>query len=244
MGTDRIAVVTASYGGFDRVRAQAAQDFAADWYAFTDDPRADVPAPWTAIVRKPPTEGAHHPRVTARWHKMHPHLAVTGYDRVIWLDANMEVTTSGFIGGVLASMHDGIAVWKHPHRDCIYDEARVCDTLPKYRGLPQLAQVSEYKNEGFPRHGGLYALGTIGWDVTDPHVRELAEQWWDEAQRWHAGGRPTIDQLSFPVVCRRNGAQPGTFPISQIERAPRVQPPTPYLSNRWLRIWPHELADQ
>ena len=49
---------------------------------------------------------------------------------------------------------------------------------------------------------------------------------------------PIQDQISFPVVCRRLGINPGTFPFSQIQRTETGSEGW-VLVNNWLSIWPH-----
>lgn len=151
---------------------------------------------------------------------------------VIWIDANMQVTAASFAREAVAAVGDGVAVWKHPERSCIYEEAVASLRLApaKYGHLPILEQVASYHREGHPVDGGLYATGTIVWDTNDRRVRRLGADWLAECRRW-----TYQDQLSFPVVCRRLGVTPGMFPVGQVtSRGGRK-----LLHNRWLRIHPH-----
>jgi hypothetical protein len=224
----RACVVTACYGGVDTVlRRPATQDIPVDWVCFTDQPDLAVPAPWQ-VVHAPPRFA--HPGLAAKVHKTTPTVDATD---VVWIDASIEVTSRSFVRAALAARHDGIATFKHPRRQCIYDEAEASLGSEaqggKYADQPLLDQVAAYRAEGHPEHGGLYACGVVAWDLANPRAVELGRQWLAECERWS-----WQDQLSFPVVCRRLGITPGVFPVRQIERHGRG-----FLANRWLRIHGH-----
>ena len=232
----RPTILTAMFGGSDVIRPQAVQDIEVDWICVTDDPDLNVPAPYRRVVIRPETV-IDHSQVTwvdatlsARRYKLMP-WTVTDSDRVLWIDANMEVTSPSFAREALACVHDGIAVFRHPRRMCIYEEAEVLLDSAKYRRLPIREQVAQYRAGGHPDQGGLYASGVIAWDVIDPRAQALGEEWMTEVERW-----TVRDQLSLPVVVRRLGIEPGTFPGALREQ--QYSAPG-YSGNRWLRIWPH-----
>ena len=169
-----------------------------------------------------------HPCMAAKWHKLWP-----CFQPMIWIDANMEITSPGFARQAHAAVHDGVALYRHPRRDCIYDEAEASlgaeSQGGKYDGQPIREQVEHYRREGHPEHAGLWACGTIAWDVQDTKAWRLGAAWLTECQRWSFQ-----DQLSLPVVARRLGIKPGIFGHQQIERRRAG-----WLENRWLRIHPH-----
>ena len=107
----------------------------------------------------------------------------------VWLDGNIflevpeELLIEHFLGDA------DIGVWKHPHRDCIYDEA-----LSDVGRIEELKpQVDYYRSQGFPEHNGLYECGTLVRRNTE-RVKEFNEAWWEEMKR------STRDQISFPYV--------------------------------------------
>lgn len=228
-----VAIVSACYGGSDTIRHQAPQEIVdVDWILFTDDPLLEAPAPWNVIVK--PLDDP--PNLAAKRFKLRPAGSVP-HPNIIWIDANMAVTSETFAREALAARHDGIATWRHPRRDCIYDEARASVGAEsqggKYDGLPILEQADHYRADGYPAHAGLYACGTIAWDTTDRRALELGAAWLAECEQW------TIqDQISLPVVARRLGVEPGVFPHPQIDAARSFRG---YLGNRWLRIYPHKV---
>lgn len=222
-------IVTAVYGQSDDLHPQVEQDINVEWLAFTDDPDLVVPAPWTVILT-PATRD--HPRMAAKVHKMTPD---TGHADTIWIDGSMQITSRTFARESLRMRRQGIAVWRHPRRDCVYAEVDAClgDEAQggKYRPEQLEAQIAAYRAEGHPERFGLYACGTIAWDLSDPAAVALGAAWLAECDRWSSQ-----DQLSLPVVCRRAGVTPGIFPVRQIERSSRRG----WLENRWLRIYLHK----
>jgi hypothetical protein len=226
-----IAIVTALYGGGDVIRAQADQDVDVDWICATDDRELTAPAQWDMRVNRAQFD---EPSMAAKWWKLTPWEALE-HSWIIWIDANTEITIPWFARNAIASVHDGVAVWRHPRRDCVYAEAEASVGAEsqggKYDGQPIREQAAHYRAEGHPAHGGLFACGTLAWDATDLHARELGRLWLAECERWSYQ-----DQLSLPVVARRLGLSPGVFPHPQIARQRRRMP---WLENPWLRIHPH-----
>lgn len=217
-----IAILTACMGAYDDLQPQRHQDIEVDWIAVTDDMRP-VPEPWQA-VRVPPAEGE-HPRMAAKAYKLLPYA---GYRDVIWIDANAEVLVPTFAGQALAARRNGIAVWSHPHRRCIYREATASVRLDKYDGRQIAEQIVAYKAEGHPANWGLYACGVVAWDWSNEMAHKLGQAWLDECRLWSYQ-----DQISLPVVCRRLAVRPGTFPLRQLEQAGEG------FGNRWIRLHPH-----
>lgn len=216
-----VKIVTANFGGFDRLRPQAEQDIPVEWVAYADRPQ-DAPDPWQLVIEKPRFKDFCR---SAKVFKCLP-------DRqpYIWIDANMEVTSPSFAREALAACNQGIAVYPHPRRDCIYAEAEASlgaeGQNGKYADQPIAEQMASYLAGGHPNNGGLYACGVVAWDGADP---KFGPYWMAECVRWSIQ-----DQLSFPVVCRRLGVNPGTFDHPQIQGRENG-----YLWNRWLRIHPH-----
>jgi hypothetical protein len=223
-----VAIVTACYGGYDTARAQAEQDIDVDWLFYTDrlDQALAVPPPWTGHAR----DATHtDPRLAAKVTKAMP-WSVCPHRWVIWIDANMAITSPSFAREALDQLHDGLAVYAHPDRDCIYTEAHASLTLApaKYAHQPILEQVAHYRQAGWPEHAGLYACGVIARDTGDPRVQVHGRRWWAECEQW-----TTQDQLSFPIASRAAGIQPGVFDHPLVDRHHGR------LANRWLTIGAH-----
>jgi hypothetical protein len=218
-----LAVYTAVAGGYDDLPPHP-EIPGVDFIAFAEP--GTEPNGWEVYPIVADGRGQ-HPRMVAKWYKLHPDAALDGeYDYSIWVDASHEITTEHFANHCLAALAESdIAVYEHPWRDCIYDEAEASFDMPKYAGLPIREQVASYRAEGYPEHGGLFACGTIARRHTADQAM-LGAEWWDECQTW-----TYQDQLSFPVVCRRLGIVPAKFPCHQV------------IANSWHVIRPHHRED-
>lgn len=223
-GHPDVAIITACFGGYDKPpKQQAEQDLDVDWIAYTDGD--DFPEPWQTVhVSRNEYRTA---RMDAKRFKCFaPDLVMA--ERTIWIDANTEIISSGFARGALGCTHDGIALFAHPQRHCIFSEADASLRLApkKYEHTPIRDQVASYLAEGHPRNGGLWACGTIARE-RGAQMTRLGMAWWRECVRW-----TYQDQLSFPVVCRRLGIEPGAFPYPQIGEVGHFGSP-------WQIIHPH-----
>jgi hypothetical protein len=225
-----VAIVTACAGDYDNLRTQIAQSIDVDWLFVGDREIDDLPAPWRQLPSLLPTDV--HPRRAAKHPKLTPWRWLA-HRHVVWIDASMEVTSPTFAEEALAARSpDGIAAWRHPHRACIYDEAKASHRLAaeKYRGEPTAAQVADYRRRGHPKKWGLFACGTLAWDTTNPRAMKLGEAWLDEVELWSYQ-----DQLSLPFVARSLGVKVGVFPHCQV-----VGPGDgAALINPWMRLYPH-----
>lgn len=232
-----VIVYTANFGGHDYApRVPIPQDIDVDWLYYTEDFDIVVPTPWQQIVITPRYVSSN---LSAKVFKcLGPAIGPKGVADVIWIDASMEITSPSFAREALAARRSGIALWRHPRRDCIYDEAVASLGAEaqggKYAEFDLMAQVASYQAEGYPPHHGLYGCGTIAWDLDNRRSQRVAHAWFDECLRWSPQ-----DQLSFPVVCWRQGIVPGVFPYPEINRRRRTEPWPGYLENDWMRIHEH-----
>ena len=201
-----MTIYTALYGAYDDLPEPVPQDVEVDWVCFTDT--ADVASPtWRVVVDPPRYE---HPRMAAKVHKMLPSEVLDDARWAVWVDANVLVDNPAFAREAVsaAAAHDvGVTTFRHPQRDCIYEEAAECASLAKCAGMPVREQVAAYRQEGYPAHGGLFGCRSIVWDTTSATAKELGHRWLKECERW-----TYRDQLSFPVVARRLGIEPGLLP--------------------------------
>lgn len=150
-----------------------------------------------------------HPRMQAKYFKCMPHQ-VLDCDISIWIDGSATIKTPYFKEWCLEKLGDNdIALFKHPDRDCIYDEANVSRGMLKYRDLPILLQVMEYKRGGYPVHGGLWACGLLIRRHNDK-VKKFNKLWWRHNNKY-----TYQDQLSFPICAREADLSIGTIGDNQ-----------------------------
>lgn len=92
-----------------------------------------------------------------------------------------------------------IAVFAHPERDCVYDEALACIQLHKAPASAVRPHMARYRQEGYPAHNGLAAC----WVVIRRHteaVKRFNQAWWEEYTK---GAKR--DQLGFDHTCWKLG---------------------------------------
>jgi hypothetical protein len=209
----RVALVTASFGGYDPVRALPDHGFD-DVVCVTDDP-GSVPSSWRVVVE--PVSGS--PRMAAKRPKMTP-WEFTDCDAAVWLDASFQVTgdLAGWVRPLLRQA--GFIAWQHPEgRACLVDEAAVCWDFPKYEPFPVREQAAAYVADGMPRYWGLFACGMLGWMFSD-EVREFGERWLAEQSAWSPQ-----DQVSLPYLLWDTGMPFGLWPANEYQN--------PWVRLRW-----------
>jgi hypothetical protein len=230
-------VYTAIFGEYDKLKQPLPQVASCDFICFTDTNMPSRVGLWRVVrVRRDPKLDS---RLQSRWfkhlsHKAFPngHLALRyawlpfspRADVSIWIDASLRIKSQNFATDMhIALGASAWAMFPHPDRDCIYDEARLTATLPKCQGLPIIPQVEAYRSV-VPRHAGLYACGVIvRREPAAAVVRGVGELWWEQCLTW-----TYRDQLSLPYVLRK---------VGQCEPA---HIPEQLRSNHWFDILPHE----
>jgi hypothetical protein len=117
----------------------------------------------------------------------------------IWLDGNiaLRIDPSRLVELWLPD-HD-LAVFRHPERECIYDEARVCIGLGLDDPDVIRAQTERYAAEGFSRGQGLGEANVIVRRHT-PEVIEFNRAWWAEYSV-----HSVRDQISFMYSIMKSG---------------------------------------
>jgi len=201
----RIAVYTAIFGGYDHLKPQP-ETPGVEYICFTDDPSLEAP-PWT--VRVEPSRYP-HPRMAAKHYKLFPHRVLPRHPLTVWIDGSVAIKRPDFPTAFVSHVNEsGMALFPHPERDCIYDEADVSITMPKYRGLPILEQVAHYRAKGYPPKNGLWACTVMARDSSSRRLRGLHRRWMRHNRRWSYQ-----DQISLPFLLWRMGMEPGAFPYN------------------------------
>lgn len=84
-----------------------------------------------------------------------------------------------------------LALFKHPNRDCIYDEAIKCAVKQLDDPEVIIEQAKKYEDSGFAKHKGLGECNIL-FRRNTPKVREFNNAWWSEFTR-----HSRRDQISF-----------------------------------------------
>ncbi len=139
-----------------------------------------------------------YPVLNAKLYKILAHQYIDS-DISIWVDGNITLLCSPqqlvdeFLGDA------DIGVFKHPFRNCIYQEGEELKKIMKLKQQHPIInkQIENYKSLGYPDNNGLFENGVIVRRHSRM-VEEFNNAWWAEICRWSYR-----DQLSFPVVLNK-----------------------------------------
>lgn len=216
-----IVVYTACFGGYDLPIPPRASE-AVRYVAFTDDPDLALEAPWERVV----IEGSGSPQRDARRVKVLPHEYLPEATIWIWVDANVEmtITPSEILSRTLESDSEAPPLWafRHPERDCVYDEGAACVDLAKDDADTIYRQLAHYHRAGYPTKNDLAATAVVVRANTE-EVRRFNEAWWAEME---AGSHR--DQLSFDYAAWQLDMDYGRIPLPH-----PFEPDSPFV------LWPH-----
>lgn len=194
MDSSNITVITSICGGKDGL-FEGNKKGDAKWYAFLDHTMMKASSDWKiypAYIR------FSSPRRNSRVPKILSHqFCDTKYS--IWIDGNIKLlVTPEYLVDKYLKDHD-IAVFKHPNRNCIYDEAMVCAKARLDDPEVIIEQVAKYEKEGFPKKNGQGECGMIIRRHT-PKIEMFNNLWWSEYCR-----HSVRDQISFMYAVDKLG---------------------------------------
>jgi hypothetical protein len=221
----RIVVYTAIFGDIDNLWSVCPTSYSDDveyvcftgkerrqvglWGGSTKRPKMmdsslDAPAVWEQrIIAGWEKWGS--ARRTARRIKALPHHYMPDAHVWIWVDGNVRLLvqpsmlTDRWLG-------NGLAIFKHPDRTCLYQEAAFCAKVGKDSTSVLNKQVSKYRKAGMPQNYGLPETRCIIRRNTRQN-REIGEKWWQELEQ-----HSVRDQVSIPYVCWVLGAKWDVIP--------------------------------
>jgi len=201
----RCAVYTCLFGSLEHFNDFAYErDERIDYVCFTDDPelRADH---WE--VRVVSRELLDPPRASKRI-KALPHRFLPDYDWSIYVDNSTQLKRPPreLFERFLAPSESPFVSFRHPDRDCVYDEAEVVIDW----GLDEPQRVREqmrfYRRLGYPPHNGLNTATFILRRHHDPALVPVMERWHQQVLR-----HSLRDQLSLNPVAWYDGFELGTI---------------------------------
>ena len=167
-------------------------------------PDLPVPAPWQL---RPIQRTERNPRMTARWHKLHPHLLFPDREASLYIDSNVVLRAP--VGALFERMlaEAPIALFRHPERDCPYAEAEVVAHHRLDDEVIVEAQMAYYRAKGFPAGAGLHNSGVLLRRHGDPRMADFLEDWWRQLKVFSHR-----DQLSLDFMLRRHAIALRRFP--------------------------------
>lgn len=196
----KIAVYTCVVGGYDKVSDPTIINENIDYFIFSDhNIQSRI---WNQISIPSKLLELGNNTLINRYLKFHPQELFDGYDYVIYVDGNVQVSSD--ITPLLKYTKNrlGVAFHSHGYRDSIYDEVEVLIKVVK-RGDPDklTKQIAGYRQEGFPDNYGLPEATIILTDLSNNMAITFFTQWWEEFLK----SQSLRDQIALPYVLWKNG---------------------------------------
>lgn len=195
------SVYTCITGGYDCVKEPLLVGHNLEYILFCEDIEKDTLHFWQAREIPSFKEGGAK-NLKNRYCKMHPFELFPDRDYAIYIDGNVNVVADiSVLYDVARKSKLGIAMHKHPSRDCLYDEAEACIALGKGNKDKICEQMNSYETEGFPHNFGMCEATIIVFDLHNTTAKEIMDLWWSDFFARKSGR----DQLSFPYVVWKKG---------------------------------------
>lgn len=221
-----ITVLTSIVGGKDYLVEEQVKG-EAEWRAYLDKPYSS--GVWQ--IEKA-YDRLSDPRRNSRAPKLLSHL-FSGTEYSIWIDGNISLTKppEELIERYLQDAD--MAVFKHPKRDCLYDEATKCAVSGLDDPEVIIEQVTAYERDGFAKHKGLGECNVI-FRRHSEKVWRFNEVWWAHYCRFSCR-----DQISFMYAADSVGIK-----INMINEPWRIAPDgVSALRGDCIKIVPHTILN-
>lgn len=193
---NEIVVYTAILGDYDDLKNEEVKIPGCDFICFTDDHNLRSNLFNIVLCKRMYRDQTRDNRL----YKILPHKFLKNYEYSLYIDGSVLVKTKNIIGLVKKYLkYSNLAVFSHPERDCIYDEAVACIKAKKDKKYIIEKQIRRYKKEGYPEHNGLTENTILLRRHNAPDIISLGEAWWKEVDSFSKR-----DQLSFNYVAWRN----------------------------------------
>ncbi|MEA2839179.1 MAG: hypothetical protein QOF41_509 [Methylobacteriaceae bacterium] len=107
-----------------------------------------------------------------------PHRCLPEYDQSLYIDNTVRlVRPPSTIFSLLEETQRSLFMFRHPDRDCVYDEAEVVSSLRFDDPNRVSAQMRFYESLGYPSHNGLNKTFFLLRDHGDGELRKVNEAW-------------------------------------------------------------------
>lgn len=195
-GNKRIVVYTAVFGGYDKIRPPLQHYGEEAHYYVVTEPATEVPEPVKHIYGMPSAfDEEVSPRMQSRWYKMHPHVSFPDAEITIWHGGNIQLTASPewMVSKWLCDAD--IALFKHPHRNCVYREAEAVVGMGKTPKAKVEKWVKALRLSAYPAGNGLSAC----WFMirrNNAMMKDFNELWYAYMENY----RLERDQLFFDYL--------------------------------------------
>jgi hypothetical protein len=179
----KCVIYTCITGGYDIVNEPEYIDSDFDYVIISDDkPKAQSLWKWVDANEVIPQHIIDNTRRN-RYCKINGSKIFKNYKYSIYIDGNFKIT--GDIKWMLGRIsQSGVALFKHPQRDCIYSEALAC-IAAGYGNLEGIKrQMNRYLLEGMPLKFGMFECGVMLRENENKICNNLMTLWWNEVEKY------------------------------------------------------------
>jgi hypothetical protein len=163
---------------------------------FTDNPPVGDTGVWG--LRPLTWNHAICPRRSARYHKCMTHKVLPEHDYSVWVDGSQIFKGIKVWEDLLRPQVDAkcdLATFKHPLRQCVYQEEKACERHRKDNVVVMRDQMLRYKAAGYPVYHGMVETACVIRANTSA-IHAFNSAWWSEIS-----SDSFRDQLSFNYTC-------------------------------------------
>ena len=207
---EKIAVYTCITGNYDELQEISKNVFEnnIDYYCFTNNKNIKSNT-WKVIYIEDFLLTNH---MLNRKIKILGHELINDkYDVLVWIDGNVVIKEkiSKFFAEQCNLKEYSFCAFKHPDRNCIYDEGPACVRLKKDNKDIILKQLSFYEKDGYPRNNGLCEMGIFVRRNNDKIVQETMQLWYEMINKYSKR-----DQLSFMWCVKKRKLRLQVIPLT------------------------------
>ena len=193
----KIALITASIGGFDSIK---------------EIPNQTIPYELIRVEEKDLIEIKGDARHKAKFPKMQTHL-FTDASIIIWIDGSVQVVSNTFVEYMVQQVQgNDIAIGKHNVRNCAYEEIDYCcaeimkgnEYLKRRYDMDTLLDMKKYlKSVNFEENKGLYSCG-IFVRKNNNVTNAMFDLWWKSEKLWQTNDQPMFVHLANQLKLKIN----------------------------------------
>lgn len=200
---NKIIIYTAISNGYDKVKNPSFVSPNCDYICFSDtNIQSDI---WE--MKKFPEKIDQLDQVRkCRYLKINPHEIFPEYEYSIWIDGNIDIVedVNNLISLHMTNRQEVFVTFKHPERNCIFQEGKECINQKKDDPLLINNQLKKYQEDLMPANNGLVESNVIIRKHNDKSVIGVSASWWKEID-----SESRRDQLSFNYVAWKNNFKYG-----------------------------------
>ncbi len=198
---ESVVVYTAIAGDYDMLKDQPKKDV--DFFAFLEHETNSKTWKFKQVHNE-----FEDPNRNAKIHKVMPHIFFPDKQYSLWIDGSVKILFPFELDKLIQMyLSDAdMALFKHPDRNCIYQEADVC--IKRNLDDPDIIkkQIERYSKSKYLGNLGLVEATVILRRHTS-EIKIFNEAWWEEIRN---GSRR--DQISFNYVANKLGIKFNYFP--------------------------------